>query len=254
MQFKASLLFLAALATSTLAKPEGHARRQEQQLTARSASWTSTPSNGDFSTAGFGGRTNPGGGNEITYEGNVGKPWGSNIIEVSANDAANYKYVAQFKGGNTDPWNIVFWNKFGPDGKMDGWFGHSALTLTLNAGETKYVAFDDNSQGGWAAAGGSIPTGNNGGYSATWGEFDFGDIQNNRASGFDVSAIQPQTAGQDVQGMKICQAPSGTCSSITKGGGSVDNAYTKAETDIGGIGGNLPPGPVRLAVTIDYSG
>lgn len=223
MQFKAStLLLLGALACSTLALPMGHG------LDARS-------------------------GSDYAYKGNVGNPWGSNIYEISADALSQHQYTAKFTGQNTEPWTIVFWNKIGPDGQMDGWYGHSALTLTLNPGDTKYVAFDPNSQGGWAAApGSSIPTDNYGGYSATWGEFDFGDAQNGGWSGFDVSAIQAQAAGQTVQGMQICQAGGNVCSTISGAAAVVENAYTKAEASQGGIGGNLPAGPVALDVVIDY--
>ncbi|EIT80020.1 hypothetical protein AO1008_11619 [Aspergillus oryzae 100-8] len=227
MQFTKSLLLLAALTTGSLAhRVHGHARRQSPSATvsavpsssgsASGGSWTATPASGSYSTAGFGASTaNSGSGN--TYAGNVGNPWGSNIIEVSESDASNYKYVAAISGQNTEPWTVVFWNKYGPDGKMDGWYGNSAVTFTLNAGET------NNGNSGW--------------------------------SGFDVSAIMAQNAGLTVQGMKMCDVLSGTCSSITTDAASVDNAYTSAETDIGGIGGNISgDGAVRIAVTIDYSG
>ncbi|KAE8135398.1 hypothetical protein BDV38DRAFT_294719 [Aspergillus pseudotamarii] len=248
MQFTKSLLLLAALTTGSLAhRVHGHARRQSPSSATVSAvpsssgsasggSWTATPASGSYSTAGFGSST-ANSGSDITYQGNVGNPWGSNIIQVSESDASNYKYVAAISGQNTEPWTVVFWNKYGPDGKMDGWYGNSAVTFTLNAGET------------------NLPTDSDGGYACTWGEFDFGSNGNSGWSGFDVSAIMAQNAGLTVQGMKMCDVLSGTCSTITTGAASVDNAYTKAETDIGGIGGNLSgDGPVRIAVTIDYSG
>ncbi|PIG89810.1 allergen [Aspergillus arachidicola] len=265
MQFTKSLLLLAALTTGSLAhRVHGHARRQSPSATASAVSsssgsasggsWTATPASGSYSTAGFGASTaNSGSGN--TYQGNVGNPWGSNIIEVSESDASSYKYVAAISGQNTEPWTVVFWNKYGSDGKMDGWYGNSAVTFTLNPGETKYVAFDDDTNGGFGAAPGSLPTDSDGGYACTWGEFDFGSNGNSGWSGFDVSAIMAQNAGLTVQGMKMCDVFSGTCSSITTGAASVDNAYTTAETDIGGIGGNISgDGAVRIAVTIDYSG
>ncbi|GAQ05042.1 allergen Asp f 4 [Aspergillus lentulus] len=267
MQFTKSLLLLAALTSSSLARLQGHERRQyapsasstvtpssSSSSAGGSSAWTGTPAGGSYSTAGFGSRTSNSGSGE-TYAGNVGNPWGSNIIEVSADSASNYKNVAQISGQNSEPWTVVFWNKIGPDGQMTGWYGNAALTLTLNAGETKYVAFDDDTNGGFAAAAGSIPTDSNGGYASTWGEFDFTSAENGGWSGFDVSAIQAQNAGMTVQGMKICDALGGTCSSITPNAASVNNAYTSAEAALGGIGGNLSGGgPVRLAVTIDYSG
>lgn len=277
-----SVLLLAALTTGTLARLHGHERRHahfhmealgKRQFGVSSSSsaipsssptpssssggaWTATPASGSFSTAGFGASTSPqGASGSVTYEGNVGNPWGSNIIEVSASEASQYKYVAQFKGSNTDPWIVVFWNKYGPDGKMDGWYGHSALSFTLNPGDTKYVAFAENSQGGWGAApGSSLPLDSNGGYACTWGEFDFGNTGNSGWSGYDVSAIQAQNAGKQIQGMKICQAPSTDCSYITTNAGQVVNAYTQSNSEQGGIGGNIPAGAVRLAVEIDYNG
>lgn len=249
MQFSKSLMLLAALATSSLAFPvENNERRQV-------SNWSTPPSNGVFSTSGFGGSTGASGAGD-TYTGNVGNPYGSNIIEVSPSDAGSYKYVVQFASAASNDWTVAIWNKYGPDGNMDGWFGNAAKTFTLPAGATKYFAFDEDSQGGWAAAPGStVPTNSYGGYSSTWGEFDFGSTANNAWSGFDVSAIQAQDAGMPVQGMQICSVvPSNVCSSITPNAGSVNNAYTAAQTAVGGIGGNLPPGPVRLATTIGWLG
>ncbi|KAJ5152787.1 uncharacterized protein N7482_009265 [Penicillium canariense] len=256
MQFAKSILLLAALTTGSIARPEGHQRRQYTTPTTTSATssggaWTDIPSS--YSTSGFGGVTsNTGSG--VTYAGNVGNPYGSNIIEVSSADASQYKYVVQFQGSNTEDWTVAIWNKYGSDGTMDGWYGNACRTFTLAAGATTYIAFDEDSQGGWAASPGStIPTDSNGGYAATWGEFDFGSTTNSEWSGFDVSAIAAQNAGLTVQGMQICDAIGGTCSSITPNAATVSNAYTTAETDVGGIGGNLAAGPVRLAVIIDFS-
>ncbi|KAL2863135.1 putative allergen [Aspergillus lucknowensis] len=249
MQFTKSILLLAALTSTALARPEGYERRQATATSATSSS------SGSFSTAGFGARTaNSGSG--ITYQGNVGNPYGSNIIEIQEGEAANYKYVAKVSGQNTDPWTVTFFNKYGPDGLMNGWFGFSAVTFTLNPGETKYVAMDEDTNGGFAAAPGStIPLDMSGGYASTWGEFDMGSSGNGGWSGFDVSAIVPQNAGLEVQGMKICEEISGICSSITPGAALVDNAYTTAQTSVGGIGGNISEDrAIVLDVTIDYQG
>ncbi|KGO58622.1 hypothetical protein PEX2_066060 [Penicillium expansum] len=221
-----------------------------------SADWTATPSKGQFSTNKFGGRTPPKGkGTEIQYQGNVGKPWGSNIITVSPTEASNYKYVAQFTGSNDEPWTVIVWNKIGPDGKLTGWYGHSALTFTLAPGETQYVAFDEDSEGAWGAAPGDhLPTDQWGGYSCTWGEFGFGDGENKGWSGWDVSAIQAQIANQPVQGMSICQADGKGCSIITPDAKKVVDAYVKSKKHLDGIGGAASPGPVRLKVVLDYRG
>ncbi|KAF9885067.1 hypothetical protein FE257_000798 [Aspergillus nanangensis] len=235
MQFSKSFMLLAALTTGALALPKSPVKRD------------------DYNTNGFGAST-ASSGDDITYKGNVGSPWGSNIVEVSSGDAATYKHTIEISGQNSEAWQIVFWNKYGPDGLMDGWWGNSALTLTLNPGEIKYVAFDDDTNGGFAAGPGSVP--NSGGqWASTWGEFDFGSTGNTGWSGFDVSAIVAQNTGSTVQGMQMCDKASGVCSTISPDAAVVDNAYTTAETDIGGIGGNISgDGQVQLTAVIDYQG
>lgn len=214
--------------------------------------WHSTTDT-SYSRAGFGAKTIANLLKYINYIGNIGNPWGSNIIQVDADKACQYKNLIKVEGSHKDPWTMVFWNKIGPDRKLTGWYGHSALTLNIQPGETKYVAFDDDSQGAWGAAKGeTLPTDNYGGYSCTWGEFDFANSGNNDWSGWDVSAIQAQAAGHDVQGMKICTHENEKCSYITNLAKTMHNAYGKAQEGVDGIGGNQAPGPVRLLVSIDY--
>ncbi|KAJ5788750.1 hypothetical protein N7457_003740 [Penicillium paradoxum] len=216
--------------------------------------WTATVPGDRFLSKGFGGRTSTHG-KEIHYHGNVGTPWGSNIITIRPEQAHQYKYVAQFTGSNVEPWTVVFWNKFGPDGKMTGWYGHSAVSFSLAPGETRYVAFDEDSEGAWGAAPGDhLPTDQFGGYSCTWGEFTFGDGENHGWSGWDVSAIQAQAARHHVQGMSICQANGKGCSIITPHAKKVVDAYTHSKKHLNGIGGSAAPGPVRLKVLLDYRG
>ncbi|OJD21949.1 hypothetical protein ACJ73_06710 [Blastomyces percursus] len=249
MQLKTVIAFLGALAPLSLAQPHGHHRHRH---ISKRLEWTTVVSD-IFTTAGFGGRAAADTGSIDTYSGNVGNPWGSNIIEIAKSDASLYKYVAQIKGQNTEPWTVVFWNKMGPTGKLDGHYGNNALTLTLNVGETKYVAFDENTQGSFGAyPGDTLPKNKYGAYACTWGEFDFGSTPNKGWSGFDVSAIQAQLSNMPVQGMKMCEV-SGVCSTVN-GAGGFDNAYAAKDHAIGGIGGNLPPGPVRLEVIIAYQG
>jgi hypothetical protein len=202
---------------------------------------------------GFGQRT-PSSGSGDTYKGNVGSPYGCNIIEISEGDLNNYQYVVQVNGCSGQPYTIVVWNTYGPDGKMDGSFGNAIHTITIGAGEVKYLAMDEDTQGGLCGApGGSVPKNSFGQYAATWLEFGFGDCSNGNWSGFDVSVITAQNAGLPVQGMKACQKGTSTCSTVTEGASQVTNAYTKNQTDIGGIGGNIAPGPLFIEVTLCYS-
>ncbi|PWY96751.1 hypothetical protein BO94DRAFT_592765 [Aspergillus sclerotioniger CBS 115572] len=286
MHFTTPLLLAAALITPTFSSPtptkpqhghtHGHSRRQisigasasisisipsassTSTSSGSSSDWTSTPSSGSESTSGFGTQTNSTGSGD-TYIGNVGSPWGSNMLEVSSSSASSYKYVMELTlpstSSSSDSWTVVFWNKYGPDGKMDGFYGYSALSFTMSPGDTKYVAFDEDTQGAFGAAeGSSLPTGSSGIYDCTWGEFDFGSTVNDDWSGFDVSAIQAQKNSATVQGLQMCDVLGGTCSSITADAGSVDNAYTEAEEDEGGIGGNISAGAVRIKSVLDYSG
>ncbi|KAL3456038.1 hypothetical protein BJX64DRAFT_297052 [Aspergillus heterothallicus] len=239
--------------SSTAASTSSSAASSSSSSSSSSSDWSSTPSDGTYSTSGFGDRTTSSG-SGVSYTGNVGSPWGSNIIEVDSSSASSYKYVVQLTSSASSAWFVSFWNKVGPDGKLDGWYGNSALNFSLAAGETRYVAFDEDSQGAWGAAeGDSLPTDEYGGYACTWGEFDFGDTANDGWSGWDVSAIQAQNADLTVQGMRICTAAGADCSTITTGAASVVNAYTAAEASIDGIGGSVSDGAVRLAVEIDYS-
>lgn len=250
------LLLLATL-SATLAHPANKRQMPSSTTPAVSSTPSSSSSSSDgYSTAGFGSNT-ASSGSDITYKGNVGDPWGSNIIEVSSSDASSYKHVLEITGSDSEAWSVVFWNKYGPDGLMNGWYGYSALSLDVEAGQTKYVALADDTNGGFAAVPSSeqMPKDQGGGYAATWGEFDFSSAGNGGWSGFDVSAIAAQNAGYDVQGMCICEKGSGTCSSITPDAGVVNNAYTTAETDVGGIGGNISgDGQIVLQVTLGYSG
>ncbi|KAJ5369387.1 hypothetical protein N7509_013999 [Penicillium cosmopolitanum] len=206
-----------------------------------------------YSITGFGGITEASG-SGITYQGSVGDPYGSNIIRVSAENSSDYKYVAEFKAASSAIWSVVIWNKILPGGFLNGWYGHACKNFTLNSGTTQHVAFDENFQGAWAAAPGyTIPTDNFGGYTSTWGEFDFGSaIYYSGWSGFDVSAITAQAANIQIQGMKICDTATETCSSISSDGAKFNNAYAAKDSNVGGIGGNLPAGQLRLAVVLGY--
>jgi len=219
--------------------------------------WFETPSSGSFSRDGFGGQTKgkKTGFLDWDYVGNVGIPWGSNIIEVDEANANQYKHVMRFEGSDTEPWTVLFWNTYGPNGKMDGfWKPNAALRFTLEKGEVKYVAVDDNSQGGWAAAPGEdIPTTNFGQYAATWGEFDMSSEKNGGSSGWDVSCIIAELNGLDIQGMKICNHLGESCSYIGKGLVGLLQAYTSADQGNPSLAVSQPDGPVRLVVTLDYA-
>lgn len=216
-------------------------------------SWTTYPENGEYSRDGFGGTNYKIEVLGVEWQGNTGIPWGSNIIEVDEADANKYQFVARFEGSENDDWNVIFWNKKGPNGLMDGFFSpNKALSMSLSPGEVKYVAFDEESTGGWAAyPGEDAPLSEYGSYAATWGEFTMRGKPN--FASWDVSCIQAQNAGKAIQGMKICTHDGQGCSSMGTGMTNVQNAYTSAETAINGIGGNVQVDALRLVVNLDYA-
>lgn len=218
--------------------------------------WSEIPANGQYSREGFGGvsAAQTVGALDWDYIGNVGVPWGSNIIQVAESAASQYKHVLRFEGSQTDPWNVIFWNTYGPDNKMTGfWAPNEALSFTINPGEVTYVAIDDNSQGGWAAAPGKVPTTSFGQYAATWGEFDMSSEKNDGFSGWDVSCIIAELNDLTIQGMRICNHLGQDCSSIGNGLSSLLNAYTKNDQGNPSLAVSQSSGPVRLIVELDYA-
>ncbi|KAJ5735057.1 uncharacterized protein N7483_000182 [Penicillium malachiteum] len=218
--------------------------------------WYETPSDGEYSRSGFGGSTasQSTGSLDWDYIGNVGSPWGSNIIQISEDVANQYKHVLRFEGSSSSSQTVVFWNTYGPNGKMDGfWSPNKALEFDVPANGVAYVAIDDNSQGGWAAGSDSVPLSGIGEYAGTWGEFDMSSEKNDGYSGWDVSSIIAQLAGLDVQGMRICNHEGEMCSSIATGLASLVNAYTSADQGNPSLAVSQAEGPVRLVVNLDWS-
>src|SRR2546430_1594844 len=69
------------------------------------------------------------------YIGNIGSPWGSNIIRVEEDVASEYKHVIRFENDNAKAWTVVMWNSYGPSGGLNGfWSPNSALSFTVEPG------------------------------------------------------------------------------------------------------------------------
>ncbi|KAJ5888388.1 hypothetical protein N7495_008429 [Penicillium taxi] len=222
--------------------------------TSSSSSWTDYPSDLDFSSTGFGISNYIEEALGIDWKGNTGTPWGSNVIEVEESAASGYRNVFRFEGSSSADWTVIFWNKVGPLGGLNGFFSpNKALTINVPANGVKYVAIDDQSTGGWAAfEGDDCPTSEFGSYAATWGEFTVRPAP--ETSSWDVSAIIAEQYNLPIQGMKICSAlTEKVCSTITKDLGSIENAYNYALRYENGIGGNTVTEAVRLVVNLDYA-
>lgn len=244
----------AAAATTTAAAAVANV--ENVAAAAVSTSSASTTSSSAATGTGFGGVSTPTGSGD-TYCGNVGVPYGSNIIEITESELSSYDYTITLDGsGITEEYTAYFWNKCGETGELTGFFADSYWNVTIASGSSAYVAIDTDSQGGFIA----VPTSDGLPRSSTdgiilgfWGEFDFADTENDGWSGFDVSAIQAQENGvTDYPGLKL--EGDNQSSAITTDLADVINAYTSALADEGGIGGNVASGSLALTATLNYSG
>ncbi|KAH6985318.1 hypothetical protein EDB80DRAFT_591132 [Ilyonectria destructans] len=193
---------------------------------------------------------------EIAYEGNTGTDddYGCNIMVINQTVASKYNYTATFTNAVNRDQACVCFNKIGPnradtDGGIDGsWEGNEAISFTLPASGIKVVAFDGNSQGGCVCSvGNKVATTSLSQFAGTWLEFDFGNESNDNWSGADASCLVAAANGLETPALKVCG--SGICSTINADG-TGENAYVKGMEAEDGVGLNLPPGKVRLAVTV----
>jgi len=175
----------------------------------------------------FGSATSPIGTPGDDYIGNVGLPYGSNIILVDS--AANQQFTNTFTNSQSESITINLWQKAGPDGRAlsGSALAPTSTTLTFNLapGESKTVAFQDNTQIGWAQACSSVAE--SGAFGTTWGEANFVST----GSGYDVSAIM-NSAGNNYK-MTITSAEAPQCTSdITQ------NMWLTATDPVGGSDGS----------------
>lgn len=118
--------------------------------------------------------------------GNIGDPYGSNIMKV--NSVEGYDFTNTFVNTQSKSITINIWNKGGSDHKPLSGASmapkDTTLTFTLKPGAKQIVAFMDRSYVSWAEP--CSKTSFEGSYATTWGE---GKFQSD-GSGFDVSAIK----------------------------------------------------------------
>ncbi|PMD20970.1 hypothetical protein NA56DRAFT_659457 [Hyaloscypha hepaticicola] len=155
-----------------------------------------------------------GSGSEVSYIGNIGKPQGSNMIKVAT--TAGYAFTALFKNTSGGPMKVVIWNKAysltGNAADAQANLGASLapktpiLVLPLDAGDSQIVAFQENSQIGFAQATDAIAA--SGAYAITWGECNFVPT----GSGYDVSAIMNVNGNNYDMTITSAEAPDCTSS------------------------------------------
>jgi len=120
------------------------------------------------------------------YVGNVGLPYGANVIRCSSADDQDYSIT--FKNTASAGMTINVWQKAGPDGQVLSGSAlapkSTTLTFYLAAGDSQVVGIQENTQLAWAEAVSEFTA--SGAYAATYGEANFVST----GSGYDVSAIQ----------------------------------------------------------------
>jgi len=172
----------------------------------------------------FGEVTTPVGEPGDDYIGNVGNPYGANVILVPSR--AGYAYTNQFNNTQDTTITVNVWQKVGPDGRPLSGSAlapeQTTLTFTLTPGESKIVAFQENTQVAWAQACSERTA--SGAFATTYGEANLGT--GTGVSGYDVSAIQ-NSAGNNYAMTITSEEASACTSSMTQ------NFWLTAELAIG---------------------
>jgi len=163
------------------------------------------------------------------YYGNVGVPYGSNVIKVGSR--AGYDFTNEFINTSGESITVVVWNKVGSDGQplsgsaLASKSGEPALTFALAPGASQIVAFQENSQVGWAQATSQLTA--SGAFATSWGEANFVST----GSGYDLSAIL-NPAGNNYN-MAITSVEAPACTSDP-----TQNYWLTASEPIGGSDGS----------------
>jgi len=161
------------------------------------------------------------------YVGNTGSPYGSNIIKVAS--GAGYDFTNTFVNTQSVGITVNIWQKVGPD--MQPLSGsalapkQTTLTFYLAPGAEQTVAFQANTQIGWAQACSELSQ--SGSYATTWGEANFVPS----GSGYDVSAIM--NPNNNNYAMTITSAEASGCTSS-----NTQNYWLTASDPVGDSNGS----------------
>jgi len=162
------------------------------------------------------------------------------MITIAEEEAAAFNWVNKITNSGSQSCSWIQWNKAGPDGQPNsGQFSAPALTVTIEVGESVYIAHDTNTQGAGCCWDGA--TSAYGAKECLYLEFDFANESNNQWSGADWSSIQDTGAAS---GNTV------TCDGQESEAGNNLNSYS-SDAQAGGFGLNLPPGNVLLISTIN---
>ena len=165
------------------------------------------------------------------YKGNLGTPYGSNIIPLSDCNDESPMYTVKFTNGYTDgrDMSAVIWNKIGRLGGLNGAYENSFFMIDLPAGKSASFAFEPDSQVAWSENSASCPrqSGAPGGWTCVWGEANMGPSGGGFTS-WDVSSmLNPgnmpgamtvsQTNGKGVSSVGTCDFHSSSQGSAGQG-------------------------------------
>ncbi|KUJ24322.1 uncharacterized protein LY89DRAFT_17710 [Mollisia scopiformis] len=181
----------------------------------------------------FGSAVTTSSGSEVSYIGNIGSPQGSNMLKVDSR--TGYDYTNEFINTSGETMTVVLWNKaYSKTGAVDDAEANLGscvapvtpiLTFALAAGESQIVAFQENSQIGWAQAVSDIAE--SGAFATTWGEANFVST----GCGYDVSAIMnPNNNNYD---MTITSTEAADCTSSR-----TENMWLTASDPVGNSDGS----------------
>ncbi|KAJ9155838.1 hypothetical protein NKR19_g4350 [Coniochaeta hoffmannii] len=192
---------------------------------------------------------------DITSVGNTGTAdnYGCNIMVVDNSLVNKYDYTAQYTNVADEPYEVVLGLKIGRTGLVNGFFD-SVTSFMLQPGETKTVAYEEDTQGWAAFAPNSVPKTTWGQWGGVWAEYDYASKRNNLWSGADCSSlVAASQPGLEVPGCMVCDADdASTCSKIFPGGAGV-NAFIAGTAEQDGLGINKKPGPLHLHVAVGYN-
>jgi len=145
-------------------------------------------------------------GTEIGKSGNIGNPQGSNMIKVASREG--YQFTNEFINTSKKTMTIAVWNKaFKGNNGIEANLGSCmapvtpALSFTLAPGASQIVAFQEDSQVGWAEA--TTKKTVSGAFDTTWGEANFVT----GGSGYDVSSIMNSLGNVYDMGMSATETP-----------------------------------------------
>jgi hypothetical protein len=191
----------------------------------------------------FGSSTAASGSTGDNYLGNVGSPYAANIMKVSS--ATDYDYTITFTNTKGSGMTVNVWQKVGPDMQLLSGSAlapkNTSLTMYLAKGTSQTVAFQENTQIGWAEACSDLAE--SGAYATTWGEANFVST----GSGYDVSAIMnPNNNNYD---MTITSEEAPACTSSR-----TENMWLTATDPVGTSDGSCYIAQSSAHLTVEMGG